>query len=301
MIDYKLTYSLVRYSFYVILFLLTYILHYNQVFSGYPSDFGFHISSILDIVNGNKVLSHPLFHYLVYFISYLFPISINISAILLNSILIVLTGVSTHYILNINLKKNQNKYFILFIVFVVLFSGTLFLEGLNLTKYQYVGNSAISIWHNVTINTVMPLSIYCFFMFFNIFSEKIKKYDNKTIFFSLIIALISIFAKPSFIVIYFPTLILFVLYIYVIKKEKNKVLLTYVITLVILSILSLTFQAYVTYGGENKVIIAPFKVWMLHSDNVLISIVLTNLFVFVFSLFGYKFLSTQSIFSIIML
>lgn len=64
----------------------------------------------------------------------------------------------------------------------------------------------------------------------------------------------------------------------------------------------LIYQAKITYSmsQESSIILAPFEVWHLYSDNILLSIFLANIFVITFSLIAFKYLSLRSIFALIM-
>lgn len=98
-------------------------------------------------------------------------------------------------------------------------------------------------------------------------------------------------------------IILYLIYEVYKNKFTNKNILIYAILLTLFSIIILFYQANGTYGIEEKsnVIIAPFKVWKLYSENILISIIVANLFILLFFVTNYKYLTKRSIFSSIML
>ena len=290
-------YTVIKYCLFILIFSSSFILFYNQVFNNYPSDLIAHIGFIPEIING-KFAPHPMFHYLTYFFQKITTVSISLSGVFVNSFLVLLLSILV-YKISFYFIKEKNKYVNLLIVLLVMYSGTFFIPGLGLTKYQYLGNGSISVWHNVTLYMVYPFAFVSFFMFFYAID---KNYNMKLLFLSLFLAILSIFAKPSFIVVFLPMIILYLIYEVYKNKFTNKNILIYAILLTLFSIIILFYQANGTYGIEEKsnVIIAPFKVWKLYSENILISIIVANLFILLFFVTNYKYLTKRSIFASIM-
>lgn len=297
-----ISYELSKYIFFTTIFLLSFILFHNQVYAGFQSDLTAHIAFIDGIINGQKFMPHPLFHYISYYTSKMFFLDIKTSSIIVNALLVLFLSVVILTILNMFLKENINRFLKLFLVFIVMFSGTFFLAGLGLTKHQYLGNGSISIWHNVTLNMVNPFGFLSFFIFFYV----IEKQKNETMWFmiSFVFAIVSIFAKPSFIVVFLPIILLFVAYKKLLLKQNiHNNLFKYTIGLLVVSTIILWYQASMTYNPDeaSNIIIAPFEVWNLYSNNILISFVIGNLFVVFYTLLCFRFISQRSLFSLIML
>jgi len=292
-------YNLVKYFFYLSIFLLSYNLFYNQVFLSYPSDLPSHIGFIPDIIKGTKFLPHPLFHYITYFIAKSTTLTLELSAILVNSFLIVFLAITIHIIIHKNIDKDVNKYLVLLLVFIVLYSGTPHIPWLHLTQHFYIGTGSISVWHNVTIYMVKPFAFISFFLFFYVSNTFFNK---KLLVISLFSACISIFAKPSFIVVFLPIVILYTFYMYFKQNQYLKYFIRYSLILLAFSIFILGEQYLNTYQTSNsKVVLAPLLVWSYYSKNIFMSIIISNLFVFSFSILNFKYLSERSTFSLIML
>ena len=295
----NLTYDFIRTLFFTTIFFLSYILFYNQVFNRYPSDLVSQIGFIDKIVSGEIHVSHPMFHYISYYLSKALSIDIKISSILMNAFLVLFLAVVIYKILIANLPKQINKYLVLFLVFIVMYSGSFFLPGLDITKHQYLGNGSITVWHNVTLYMVKPFAFLSFFLFFYALRiEHSRKYLTASLFF----AILSIFAKPSFIVMYVPMLFVVLIYAYYMKNQYKKVLY-YFLFLSLFTLLSLGYQYYITYEdvSNSGVVIALFEVWHLYSNNILLSIVVGNLFVVTFVVLAYRYISLESYFAILLL
>lgn len=119
---------------------------------------------------------------------------------------------------------------------------------------------------------------------------------------SLLLAIFSIFAKPSFIVMYLPMVFLLLIYTYFFKKYYKE-LFYYFLTLSLFTLLSLAYQYSITYeaGSSSHVVIALLDVWHLYSNNIPLSIIVGNLFVVTFIIFAHKHISFESYFAIVLL
>lgn len=291
--------DMIKPIFFTSIFIITYILFYNQIFSAsggmYPSDFPPHIGFINEVIAGKMYLPHPLFHYLTYYVSIIFGIDIKLAAILIAASLVTVLSIIVYKILLLNLS-NKNTYFILFLVFVITFSGNFYLPGLNLTKFHYLGNGSISVWHNITLLLVKPLALTSFYLLFYYLDT--KKIGMLLI--SLLMAILSIYAKPSFILIFLPTVFALLLFMYMQKLTINCILF-YSISLLVSSGVILS-NMYLNYTGTGaSIVLAPFTVWNLYSNNITLSILISNLFVLSFMVLGFKHVSLKSWFSILML
>lgn len=284
--------------FFVSIFSVIYILFYNQLFNNYPSDFPTHIGFINGIISGQFYLPHPLFHYLTYYASVILCIDIKHAAMLIASALVTTLSIIVYKILLLGLS-NKNTYFRLFLVFLIMFSGNFYLPELGLTKHHYLGNGSISVWHNITLFMVKPFALLSFFLLFN----GLETNQKSSLFISCLIALISIYAKPSFIVIFLPTVFIFMLYVAMNKHKSSFCIFYYfVILLTVISIIlyGMFSNKYHT-GSGSSIILAPFKVWSLYTNNIFLSLLIGNLFVISFVVLAFKHVSLKSWFSILML
>ena len=292
--------------FFTSIFFVCYLLFYNQAFNGYSSDLIHHIGFIDEFINGNKYIPHPMFHYTTYYLSKALSIDIRLSGVIVNALLVTVLSLIIYKILLVNLRSLKTKYFLLFLVFVVIFSGNFFLPGLGLTRYHYLGNGSIGVWHNVTLYTVKPFAFLSFFGLFYAIQHN-NRANFKILFISCLAAILSILAKPSFIITYVPMLFLLATYM-IFNRSKyrlkfSSVLYYFIIVFFVTSILFVNqyLNLYVDNEDNSSIIIAPFKFWSTESDNVIVSIFVSNMFVITFLYFAFKHLSLRSSFSIIML
>ncbi len=244
-------------------------------------------------------LPHTMFHRITYYVSEFTPLNLNISAVLVNTFLVIALATIIDIIISV-FVKDINLRFKLFLVVVVLYSSTFFLPGLGLTNYQYIGNGSISIWHNVTIYMVKPFAFISIFLLFH--EESFNK--KHLLFFSLMSAVLSIFAKPSFILIYLPMTLLYTTFSFFnCKKDKFKTLLIYFVVLFIFSafVLRMQYLGQYTTNPDSKVLLAPFEVLKIYSKNIPISLFISNIFVVSFILLAFKFCSCRTVFAFIML
>ncbi|MFW2524741.1 hypothetical protein ACN5O8_03380 [Aliarcobacter butzleri] len=292
-------FTLIIFLIFTSMFFSSYALFYNQVYYNFPSDLKSHIGFIEPMVNGKMFVPHPMFHYIIYFFHKITAIDINLVAIAFNAFLVLLLAIIIYQIIALFSKSDFKNYIKITIVLLVMYSGTFFIPEVGFTKYQYLGNGSISVWHNVTMYMVYPFAFLGFFIFFYAIE---RKYHIGLLILSFIFVILSIFAKPSFIVVFMPMVVIFLIYQIYKDRQINKTILIFVLFLVLVSILILYYQATGTYGSEEKsrIILAPFKVWKLYSDNILVSLIVANLFLIIFFLTSYKYLSIRTIFAFIM-
>lgn len=294
-----------------------FFLFYNQVYrplGKYPSDLNQHIGFI-DHIN---LIAHPLWHYIVRIIADLFQISFQHAAILFTPLLVVSIFIIINKILEFTLKNESRttttkQYTLLFFSLALLISSAIYLPFFN--KYIYLGQSACGVWHNVTLLMVKPLAFLS--MFFTVLYIQTKEIKYFTL--GILLTTTSIFAKPNFIIMFLPSLYLFILY-YIYKQKDTPLKKSYniktifdtyryvfiylfIITLISIGIL---ISQFLTAFGENnpgnsKVIFDFLGVWSLYTPNIIVSILLTFMFpFFVFIFINHK-KSDMYVLSIIML
>ena len=289
-------FTVVKYFVWTLIYSVFLFLFYNQAYRAdgkYPSDLPGHINFISHLED----IAHPLWHYCVIFTSDLFHISLQYAAIGFSSLLVLIIFVIINKILNFTLdnelnmlSKTTKTYVLLFVSFTLLTASAIYVPFFN--KGIYLGQSACGVWHNVTLLMVKPFAFLS--MFFSILY--IQNKDIKLFILGILLTIMSIFAKPNFIIMFLPSLYLFVLY-YIYKQEQKLVknllqikkmfntyrhifIYLFVITFFSLSILISQFLAI--FGGNNpiesKIIIDFLGVWSVYTPNVGISLLLIILF-----------------------
>lgn len=260
-----------------------------------------HVSFIDNVINEKTNVSHSFFHYITYGFHKLLNIDIIASSVAINTIFVLILSITIHLIIIFSVEKKTSKYLILLLVFTVMYSGTLPLHKIGLTKYQYLGNGSISVWHNVTLFMVKPFAFASFFLFFYAANINLV-YEKIILITSYVLAIVSIWAKPSFIVVFMPAILIYSCYFYIIGK-KSKLFFIYASIMTLSSIFLLAWQASITYSSGDQgsgVIFAPFQVWNLYSNNILLSIVVANIFSVSFICSSYKNVSERSKLSFLM-
>jgi len=144
-----------------------------------------------------------------------------------------------------------------------------------------LGQGSPNIWHNVTLWAVKPFALLSVIFIIKAIQTKKNLYYILTI-----LALIaSLFAKPSFAIIFLPALAIFAL----IKNLKDKQFIIFYIILGTLSIAVLLYQFTHTFNsGDSKVIFDFLGVWSQASQNISLSIILALAFPLLFLLLESK-------------
>lgn len=282
---------------FTLFFSLGFYITYNQVFNDFPSDIMAHINHVNQFTPGHEVeVAYPMWHLLVYKVSNFFNITFRQSAVIVTSLVIVALAITIFTIVKFSLKyelsrlsENKKEHLYLVMTAALMIMTAVYVPFFN--KNLYVGQANCAVWHNVTLLMVKPFaffSLYMTIMFFE--TKKIKWFLSSTL-----VILLSIYAKPSFIISFLPAVFIFFVLFCIRQTEHNNLQVLPYITnmvkrfkqeisfLVILSILSsivLWGQYTATYkGATTSTIVFDFLgVWSLYTPNVFGSLLLTFLF-----------------------
>ena len=265
-----------------LIFILAYFLIYMQAVGLIPSDTGLHITYIKQYVDGTMYIPHPLWHLSVHYLSQLFKIDYNVSASIVTAFLVTLYAMIIYKIaqtLDEN-KENNAKWFL--ITMIALTIGPFFIMSLN--SRIYMGPGSPSVWHNVTLLTVKPFALLSVFFTINYFlSERLKYFIL-----AIIVTIVSIFAKPNFIIVFLPSLVVYMLF----KKYFDKRKLLFAFATIILSVSALAYQfisQYKSDGGSStggSIIFDFLGVWSIYTPNVAVSILMALGLPFLITLFN---------------
>jgi len=279
------TKSIFLFSFYFVIFLTVIFLISHQLdnpndYSSYASDIGSHILFIEPFFEGKIYIPHPVWHIFVHYMN-LITLDQKFSAALVTALLVLLWLyiVQSMYSFFVGKEKNHNYLFIfLLIIFII---GPAYIPFIS--KFIIAGTGGPNIWNNVTLITVKPFAILT--IFFTVLG--LEKKDIRYYVLGAASLLISIFAKPSFVIAFLPALALFVMF----KKIYEKENLMYVSGLFLISVSALAYQFLHTFGegeGKSKIIFSFLGVWSPATSSVLLSIVLALLFPLLYTLFNFK-------------
>jgi len=235
----------------------------------------------------NYYISHPLWHLLTFSISKLFFISVESAAAISSAFFVTLWTYLVHWLVKKNLP-NYSTWQHTLITFSIITVGPLCLPWYS--KIIFLGQGSPNIWHNVTLWTVKPFALLSVW-----YTLKGIETSKKTAYiFAFIIVVLSIFAKPSFIIMFLPTLAIFSL---IKGSYKDLVFQRYFFLLSSISILILSYQYTHTFVEDraSHIIIDVGGVWSLSSQNIGISIFLGLAFPLLLTLFKTGLLNDNTI------
>jgi hypothetical protein len=253
--------------FFIFLTSIFLFLTYHQSICSYPSDTSEHIKFTKEFFHHDRYIPHPLWHICSYTISKLFNIQLTLSAAICSTFLLVLWSILVYVFIIKNINDNFKVRLSMMIIIMI---GPLCIPWYN--KIIYYGQGSPNIWHNVTLWSVKPFALLSTWLSIDgLYKKDIKKLTLATIF-----TLISIFAKPSFIIMFLPALLL-----YAIARQEYKDMLFVKFYAIVsgLSIMILLYQYTHTFNQqEGKIIIDFLGVWSLTSQNISVSILLALAF-----------------------
>lgn len=141
-------------------------------------------------------------------------------------------------------------------------------------NHPYLGQGISNVWHNPTLFAVKPFAYLSFIVFMNIALNKGGNVKIYMIFALLLI--LSVIAKPNFIIFFVPSVIIYLL-IYHRKDLKmwiNLCLVSIPVGALIVGQYLLTYKS----SSDDGIAIDPFIVWSTYSPNWFISFLLSVAF-----------------------
>jgi len=261
----------------ILLFLIISFLVYQQIFTNhYASDTSQHVDIIYKLFyDTNYYISHPLWHLSSFYIAKLLSIPIEYGAIISSALYVVFWYILiflfiTNYVINFT---NNIQVMIAMI--------TILIGPLSIPYYHpiiFVGQGSPNIWHNVTLWTVRPFAFLSVWFIL----DGLHKHKKQLLIYGIIFTIISIFAKPSFIIMFLPSLLIYAI---ATKIYKDRYFMISFLTISLLSIAILLYQYTHTFNQkEGQIIIDFLGVWSLSSPNIPISIALALAFPLSFTL-----------------
>ena len=251
-----------------LVFIVTYFLIYMESVNLILADTGPHIKFIQQYIDGTLYIPHPLWHLGTYSFSKLLEIDYNAGASVFTAFLVTLYTIIIYKIAKSldEYRDNEAKWFL--ITFITLAIGPFFI--MSFSPYIYIGVGSPSVWHNVTLLAVKPFALLSVFFTIRFFAS------NKLYYFvlALLVVVISIFAKPNFIIIFLPSLVVYML----LKRYFDKLQLQFALITILFSIAALAYQFTNEFGedGKSSVIFDFLGVWSLYTPNIAVSILLSR-------------------------
>jgi hypothetical protein len=280
---------------------------YSQATSrtGYPSDLRAHVGFAMNPGNygaaGYSFL-HQFVMVLAKFFSFLRQsreivysvlMILTLTASLLISVLIIRNYFHKRY-------KDINPYFIDFMSLSLMVVSMIIINPFS--HPYYLGTGTPNPWHNPTYIFCKPFSILVFLFLVKAFDNFNLKTDYlKELIFLSFFSVLSMWAKPSFLMSFLPTIAIVLIY----KFLKNDVSFKFLF-LVALSLLPslipffiMNNTIYNASNPTNTIIVALGKVWGNHSKFIPLSIVLAMAFPLYVFILKVKKLSTPHLLAFI--
>jgi len=261
----------------ILIFISISFLVYQQIFTNtYESDTQEHLIFMYSFLGDHHgVVSYPIWHLSSIYISQLFMIPFEYGAIMSSALYVTLWFILVFWHISTNLKDYTTNQ-ITMISLSIFFIAPLCIPWYN--HVIFMGQGSPNIWHNVTLWTVKPFALLS--VWFVV--DGLYRQDKRLLGYGVVFTIISIFAKPSFIIMFLPSLLIYAI---ATKIYKDRYFIVSFIILSLLSIAILLYQYTHTFNQkEGQIIIDFLGVWSLSSPNIPISIALALAFPLSFSL-----------------
>lgn len=239
--------KIIKIDLYIIVSICAFLTFYCQAYRGYDTDIGLHVMRIIPVVHGDYYIPHSMLHYITYGIYKICNwISLNISLydvmVLLETFLVALILYIIYRVLLYYLKDKFNEIILLLISISLIFVTSIYIPFFN--KFMYFGQGSPNTWHNPTTFIIKPIAILCFWGLVT-YIQKYQHLSNKKlpIILSILFAL-SVWAKPSFAITFYPALLIFLIIYY----RKNFKIYWNIFLILLPSIILLAIQYYHTYS-----------------------------------------------------
>jgi hypothetical protein len=258
----------------VVFLFIFFFYFYSYIFQNIHTDLKFHTLQILQI-NQGKAEYPPnfLYYFLVNFFSG-FPNSID-SLNNAASVLLALATTSKYYFTKLLFVKNIKFQFsnayktsiasIFFALLLMLYFGIPNHYSINVAQYWYISRLVPNIIHNSTSIFLFPFAIISFWFFINKNWKYIETEKLNYIFWGVLLMLINILIKPSFLFVFIPISSIYFLW----KHKISKLFLLKVIPFFV-GFLLIILQYFLIYkleignfvAGDNEIKIGElFEVW----------------------------------------
>lgn len=257
---------------------LNYIYQQNIYLSDYPS----HIRNMVNIFKGELPFSYPIWHYFVKALTIIFALNNVLASSVVTSIVVVIYAILIYKTINILTFTHSTSYSLLTVLltFVLLVIGPLDIPNYN--KYYILGQWSPNIWYSPTFVMLKPFALVATIFVI----ATLKKSSIPLALVTIIVSIISIFSKPSFIIVFLPSLLIF----YVLRKNYVNSKNTLIIFIIFLSTIgAILFQFSLLFIESNvHILIDPFGVWSKFTPSIIVSLLLGLAFPILYLLLYYK-------------
>jgi len=264
----------ITYIFFISVFLVSFYLFYhmslnltyqtNTFLSDYPS----HIRNLINIFHGDLQFPYPIWHYLVQKSSIFLPLDIITSAAFVTASVVTIYAILIYKIIHYLLSDTtvQSSLLSTLITLILLIVGPLDLPNYNM--YYILGQWSPNIWYSPTFVMLKPFALLATFFIV----KTLQNRSFKFLFITVLAAILSVFAKPSFIIVFLPAILLFYLLRPIYLSKYNTLLIS---ILFLSTIGSILFQYSLLFSESNvHILIDPYGVWSKYSPSIFLSLLL---------------------------
>ncbi len=279
---------IITYIFFICVYMTAFYLFYQLSLNFtyqtdlYLSDYPSHIRNMINFFKGELQFSYPIWHYLVKIFTLIFSFDVVTSAAFVSASIVTVYAILIYKTINfLTLRsKTQDSLLSLFATFILLVIGPLSIPDYN--KYYILGQWSPNIWYSPTFVMLKPFALIAFIFV-------IQTLKNKSFLFAfvtIIAAIVSIFSKPSFIIVFLPAVVIF----YIARKNYINWRNTVFIAILYLSTIgAILFQYSLLFVESSfRILIDPFGVWSRYASSIEISLVLGLAFPLIYLLLYYK-------------
>jgi len=262
------------YTFFIFIFFISFYLFYNMSLNwiyqtdSYLSDFPSHIRNTINIFQGELHFAYPVWHYLIYYSSIIFSLDFVMSSALISATVVTCYSIVIYLMTYYLLYRQSLEHLLLplLVTLILLIVGPLDFPDYN--KYYILGQWSPNIWYSPTFVMLKPFALLSIFFIV----KTLKHQSFKLLTFTIIVAILSIFSKPSFIVVFLPAVLIY----YFLRSNYQNKRNTIMILILFLSTVGSVFFQYSLLFSESSVsiLVDICGVWSKYTTSILVSLVL---------------------------
>ncbi len=267
----------------VIIFLISILFFYLVIELNITTDIKAHYLALKESVYYGKFPIPPLYYLSIYILS-----GFNRIFNLENVVVLVLScAIVGKYLASLQLAnyiysidyKSKPVHYLYILVALFLFLSSIFYDFENFNFS--LGRIPSSTWHNSTLIFLMPFAILLFHYSFKFIQE--NKFYKKIGSYILILGIINLLIKPSFLFVFIPAFPLTVLVVE--KNRSKKVIYSFALSLILFFLLLIEYYFIYVFNlsslekeQSNGIGIAPFLIFKNYSTNLFLDFIVSTLF-----------------------
>lgn len=283
--------SYFKYFFPVLIFIIS-LFSFTIIFvQGYYTDLDVHIKILEMHLETGKFPVPPLYYFTLYILKKVSSTNYMVSTVIILSLFVGWKfKIAEKYITEQSGGIKKYKMVVPLLIGGLMFFFPIYIPGIDGSKL-YLGKFTPNIWHNST-------TIFAFVFSILLFIKSLKYIDqptNKNLGSLFLLGLLVLLSKPSFMFVFIPCFPM----VYAMKNKEIDFHLLRVTALCIFFFLGIVILKWMIYsdgeidrllyeGEKTQVVVAPFEVWLLWTDQPIFDIISSFLFLILFLAFYFK-------------